>query len=83
VNVPFCCYTRLLHRQICWLLPLIQTLSLALFSLSLLRGPNDKGQPKKHLLLSRQRRRLLLNFLLHSSVVYKSIGFRFSSARTT
>jgi hypothetical protein len=34
---------------------------LALFSLSLSRGPNDKGQPKKHLLLS-HRRRLLLNF---------------------
>jgi hypothetical protein len=55
---------------------------LALFSLSLPWGPNDEGQPKKHLLLSRQRR-LLLNFWLHSIIVYKSIGFRLSSARTT
>jgi hypothetical protein len=23
VNVPFCCYTHLLHRRICWLLPLV------------------------------------------------------------
>jgi hypothetical protein len=61
VNVPFCCYMCLLHQRICWLLPLIQTMSLALFSLSLLRGPNDEGQPKKHLSLFR-RRRLLLNF---------------------
>jgi hypothetical protein len=82
VNVFFCCYTRLLHRRICWLLPLIQTLSLALFSLSLPRGPNGKGQLKKHLSLF-CRKRLLLNFLLHSSVVYKSVGFRLSSACTT
>jgi hypothetical protein len=61
VNFPFCCYMRPLHRQICWLLPLIQTLSLAMFSLPLPRGPIDEGQPKKHLLLS-HRRRLLLNF---------------------
>jgi hypothetical protein len=73
---------RLLHRWICWLLPLIQTLSLALFSLSLPRGSNDEGQPKKHLLLS-YRRLLLLNFLLHSSVVHKSVGFLLSSTRTT
>jgi hypothetical protein len=35
VNAPFCCYTHLLHRQICLLLPLVLTLSLALFSLFL------------------------------------------------
>jgi hypothetical protein len=61
VDVPFCCYMRPLRRRIRWLLPLIQILSLALFSLPLPRGPNDEGQPKKHLLLSR-RRCLLLNF---------------------
>jgi hypothetical protein len=82
VNVPFCCYTRLLLRRICWLLPLVQTLSLALFSLSLPRGLNNEGQPKKHILLSR-RRHLLPSFWLHSSVVRKSVGFRLSSARMT
>jgi hypothetical protein len=82
VNVPFYCYMRPLHRKICWLLPLISTLSLALFSLPLPRGPNDEGQPKKHLLLSRQRR-LMQNFLLHSSVVYKNAEFRLFSVRTT
>jgi hypothetical protein len=61
VNVPFCCYTRLLHRQTCWLLPLTQTLSLALFSLFLPLGPNDEGHSKKRLLLF-HRRRLLLSF---------------------
>jgi hypothetical protein len=35
VNVPFCCYMHLLRQQIYWLLPLIPTLSLALFSLPL------------------------------------------------
>jgi hypothetical protein len=43
------------------LLPLVLTLSLALFSLFLPRGPNDEGLPKKHLLLF-CRRRLQLNF---------------------
>jgi hypothetical protein len=61
VNVPFCCYMHPLHRQICWLLPLILTLSLALFSLPLLRGPNDEVRPKRHLLVFRWRR-LLQNF---------------------
>jgi hypothetical protein len=75
VTVPFCCYTRLLHWQICWLLPLALILFLALFSLFLPLGPNDEGHSKKRLLLF-HRRRLLLNFLLHSSVVYMSIGFR-------
>jgi hypothetical protein len=60
-NAPFCCYTHLLHRQICLLLTLVLTLSLALFSLSLPRGPNDEGLLKKHLLLFRWRR-LQLNF---------------------
>jgi hypothetical protein len=82
VNVTFCCYMRLLHRRICWLLPLIRTLSLALFSLSLPLGPNDEGHSKKYLLLFR-RRRLLLSFLLHSSIVSKSVGFHLSVARTT
>jgi hypothetical protein len=47
VNVPFCCYMRPLYRRICWLLPLIQTLSFALFSLPFPQGSNDEGQPKK------------------------------------
>jgi hypothetical protein len=51
----------LLHRHICWLLPLILTLSLTLFSLPLPRGPNNEVQPKRHLLLFR-RRHLLQNF---------------------
>jgi hypothetical protein len=82
VNAPFCCYTRLLHRQICWLLPLAQTLFSALFFLSLLLDPNDEGRSKKHLSLF-HRRHLLLSFLLHSSVVYRSIGFRLSTVRMT
>jgi hypothetical protein len=61
VNVPFCCCMRLLRRRICWLLPLAQTLFLALFSLSLLLGPNDEGHSKKRLSLFR-RRRLLPSF---------------------
>jgi hypothetical protein len=61
VNIPFCYYTHPLHRQICWLLPLIPTLSLALFSLPLPQGLNDKVRLKRHLLLFRQRR-LLQNF---------------------
>jgi hypothetical protein len=61
VSVPFDCYMRTLHRQTYWVLPLTLTPSLALFSLPLPRGPNDAGQPKRHLLLSR-RRRLLQNF---------------------
>jgi hypothetical protein len=55
VNVPFYCYMCPLHRQISCLLPLNLTMSSALFSLPLPRGPNDEGQPKKHLLLSRRR----------------------------
>jgi hypothetical protein len=78
VNAPFCCYTRLLYRRTCWLLSLTQTLSLALFSLFLPLGPNDEGHSKKRLLLFR-RIRLLLSFWLHSSVVYKSVGFRLFS----
>jgi hypothetical protein len=81
VTVPFCCYTHLLHRQICWLLTLAQILSLALFSLFPPLGPNDEGHSKKLLLLF-HRRRLLLNFWLHSSVVYMSAGFHLSSVRT-
>jgi hypothetical protein len=54
---------RILHRRICLLLPLIQTLFLVLFSLSLPLGPNDEGHSKKHLLLFR-RRRLRLNFFI-------------------
>jgi hypothetical protein len=61
VNASFCCYTHLLHRRICWLLLLTQTLSLALFSLFLPLGLNDEGHSKKHLLLFR-RRHLLLSF---------------------
>jgi hypothetical protein len=82
VNVPFCCYTHLLHRQICCLLPLVLTLSLALFSLPLSRGLSDEVRPKRHLLLF-CRRRLLQNFWWHSSIVCKSAEFRLSSARTT
>jgi hypothetical protein len=82
VNVPFCCCMCLLYRWICWLLPLTQTLSLALFSLSLLLGLNDEGHSKKRLLLFCWRH-LLLSFRLHSSVVYKSVGFYLSAARTT
>jgi hypothetical protein len=82
VNAPFCCYTRLPHRRICWLLPLAQTLFLALFFLSLLLGPNNEGRSKKHLSLFR-RRRLLLNFWLHSSVVCKNVRFRLFVVRTT
>jgi hypothetical protein len=52
---------RLLHRRICWLLPLARILFLALFSLSLPLGPNDEGHSRKRLLLFR-RRRLLLSF---------------------
>jgi hypothetical protein len=61
VNVPFCCYTHLLHQQICWLLPLVPTLSLALFSLPLPRGLNDEVRSKMRLLLFR-RRHLLQSF---------------------
>jgi hypothetical protein len=61
VNVPFCCYMHLLHQQTCWLLPLTQTLSLALFSLFLPLGLDDEGHSKKRLLLFRWRR-LLLSF---------------------
>jgi hypothetical protein len=61
VSVLFYCYMHPLHRQICWLLPLTPTPSLALFSLPLPRDPNDVGQPKRHLLLS-HRRRLMQNF---------------------
>jgi hypothetical protein len=82
LNIPFYCYMRPLHRQIYWLLPLTLTPSSAFFSLPLPRGPNDEGQPKKDLLLSCQRR-LLQNFWLHSSVVYKSAEFHLSSVRTT
>jgi hypothetical protein len=55
VNVPFCCYTHLLYRKICWLLPLVPTQSLALFSLPLPRGLNDEVRPKRRLLLFRRR----------------------------
>jgi hypothetical protein len=61
VNALFCCCTRLLHLQIYWLLPLTQTLFLALFSLFLPLGPHDEGHSKKCVLLFR-RRRLLLSF---------------------
>jgi hypothetical protein len=61
VNVPFCCYTHLLHRQICRLLLLVLILSLALFSLPPPRSLNDEVRPKRRLLLFR-RRRLLQNF---------------------
>jgi hypothetical protein len=61
VNAPFCCYTRLPHRRIYWLLPLAQTLFSALFFISLLLGTNDEGRSKKHLSLFR-RRRLLMSF---------------------
>jgi hypothetical protein len=50
---------RPLHQQICWPLPLVQLLSLALFFLSLPRDLSDKGRPKKRLLLARRRRPLL------------------------
>jgi hypothetical protein len=70
-----------LRQQICWLLPLVRLLSLALFFLSLPRGPSDEVQPKKRLLLFR-RRRPLLSFLLHSIIVYKNVKFRLSFART-
>jgi hypothetical protein len=52
---------RPLHQRICWLLPLVQLLSLASFFLSLPRDLSDEGLPKKHLLPVR-RRRLLLSF---------------------
>jgi hypothetical protein len=61
VNIPFCCYTHPLRRQIYWLLPLILTLSLALFALPLPQGLNDEVRLKRHLLLF-CRRRLLQNF---------------------
>jgi hypothetical protein len=63
VNALFCCYTHLLHRQICLLLPLVLTLSLALFSLFLPWGPSDEGLPKKHLLIFHRRRLQLIFFI--------------------
>jgi hypothetical protein len=66
---------RPLRQRICWLLPLAQLLSLALFFLFLPRDLSNEGQLKKHLLLVR-RRRPLLNFFLHSIVVYKNVEFR-------
>jgi hypothetical protein len=77
VTVLFCYYMRPLHQLICWLLPLVQLLSLASFFLSLPRDLIDEVRPKKRLLLFR-RRRLLLYFLLHSIIVYKNVGFRLS-----
>jgi hypothetical protein len=55
VNVPFCCFMHLPHRRIYLLLPLILTLSWALFSLNLPRDLNGEGRPKKHLLLACRR----------------------------
>jgi hypothetical protein len=52
---------RPLHQRICWLLPLAQLLSLALFFLSLPPDLSGEGRPKKRLLLIR-RKRLLLSF---------------------
>jgi hypothetical protein len=52
---------RPLHQRICWLLPLVQLLSLASFFLSLPRDLINEVRPKKRLLLFR-RRRLLLCF---------------------
>jgi hypothetical protein len=82
VNAPFCYCTRLLHRQICWLFPLAQILFLALLFLFLPLGLYDEGHSKKHLLLF-HRRRLLLSFLLHFSVVYKNIMLRLFAVRMT
>jgi hypothetical protein len=59
VNILFYCYMHPLRQQICWLLPLVWLLSLALFFLSLPRGPSDEVQPKKRLLLFRRRCPLL------------------------
>jgi hypothetical protein len=70
-----------LRRRICWLLPLAQQLSLALFFLSLPRDLSDEGRPKKRLWLIR-RRCPLLSFWLHSIVVYKNVEFRLSLAHT-
>jgi hypothetical protein len=61
VIVLFCYYMCPLHQRICWLLPLVQLLSLVSFFLSLPRDLIDEGRPKKRLLLVR-RRRLLLSF---------------------
>jgi hypothetical protein len=70
---------RPLHQRICWLLPLVQLLSLASFFLSFPRDLINEVWPKKRLLLF-CRRRLLLCFLLHSIVVYKNVEFRLSFA---
>jgi hypothetical protein len=69
---------RLLHRQIYFLLPLIPTLSWALFSLTLPRDPNGEGRPKKHLLPARQRR-LPQSFWLYSIAVCRNAEFHPSS----
>jgi hypothetical protein len=75
VNAPFYCCKRLLHRQICLQSLLILTPFWALFSLIIPRGPNDEGQPKKHLLPARQRH-LLWSFLLCSTIGYIIVEFR-------
>jgi hypothetical protein len=73
------------YRQICWLLPLALTLSLALFSLPLPRGLNDEVRPKRRLLLFR-RRRLLQNFWWHSTLTnlikFPKITLRHSTGHT-
>jgi hypothetical protein len=48
-----------LRQRICWLLPLNRLVLLVLFFLFLPRGLSDEGQPKKRLLLFRQRHPLL------------------------
>jgi hypothetical protein len=49
-NAPFHYCKCLLHRRICLRSLLILTPFWVLFSLTLSRGPNREGQPKKHLL---------------------------------
>jgi hypothetical protein len=60
------------------LLPLILTLSWALFSLTHPRDPNSEGQLKKHLLPFHQRH-LPQSFLLYFTFVCTNVEFRPSS----
>jgi hypothetical protein len=59
VIVLFCCYTRPLHQQICWLIPLTRLLSWVLFFLFLPRDLNDEVLPKRRLSPVHRRRPLL------------------------
>jgi hypothetical protein len=50
---------------------LILTLFWASFSLILPRGPNDEGQPKKHLMLARRRHLLQSFFIILHHCIYE------------